>query len=92
MKEYPIKISICNGAIQYELSLEKWAVNCNTKQFLYKKIKSFLDDVILEGKIKDEKIEKCTLCGNSINDFDDNGIYEGEYCEECFMEAQESRL
>lgn len=38
----------------------------------------------------DEK--KCELCGCEIEDFDDNGIYEGAYCEECFNEAQGSRL
>ena len=32
----------------------------------------------------------CTLCGEPVGDFIDN-IYDG-YCEECFMEAQESRL
>ena len=92
MKEYPIKISICNGAIQYELTLEKWAVNCNTKQFLYEEIKRFLDDVILKVEIKEDETKKCILCGNPIADFDDNGIYEGEYCEECFNEAQNGRL
>lgn len=34
----------------------------------------------------------CTICGNDKEDFNDNGIYENEYCEECFNEAQESRL
>lgn len=34
----------------------------------------------------------CPLCGEEIEDFDDGGIYEGEYCEMCFQEAQESRL
>lgn len=44
-------------------------------------------------EIEDEIEEKkCILCDNDIGDFDDNGIYEGEYCEECFNEAQESRL
>ena len=36
--------------------------------------------------------EKCELCGAEIGEFCDNGIYEGKYCEECFIEAQESRL
>lgn len=36
--------------------------------------------------------KKCELCGNEIGNFDDNGIYEGAYCEECFNEAQEGRL
>lgn len=36
----------------------------------------------------DEKV--CTLCGEPVGDFIDN-IYDG-YCEECYMEAQESRL
>ena len=39
-----------------------------------------------------EKIPVCTLCGEEIGDFDDGGIYEGEYCETCFQDAQESRL
>ena len=34
----------------------------------------------------------CELCGQPIGDFNDNGIYEGKYCEDCFYEAQESRL
>lgn len=34
----------------------------------------------------------CSICGNLIGDFDDNGIYGGEYCKECYEEAQESRL
>ena len=33
----------------------------------------------------------CELCGTEIGDFDDNGIYEGAYCEDCFREAEESR-
>lgn len=40
----------------------------------------------------EEESKKCVLCGEEIGDFDDNGIYEGEYCEECFNEAQESRM
>ena len=36
----------------------------------------------------DEKV--CTLWGELVGDFIDN-IYDG-YCEECYMEAQESRL
>ena len=34
----------------------------------------------------------CELCGQEIGDFNDNGIYEGKYCEECFNEAEESRM
>ena len=34
----------------------------------------------------------CELCGNEIGEFDDNRIYEGRYCEECFNEAQDGRL
>ena len=40
---------------------------------------------------KDED-KKCEICGEPIGDFDDNGIYEGKYCEYCFSEAQEGRL
>lgn len=34
----------------------------------------------------------CELCGQEIGDFNDNRIYEGKYCEECFNEAQNGRL
>lgn len=34
----------------------------------------------------------CKLCGQPIGDFDDDGIYGGNYCEDCFYEAEESRL
>lgn len=41
----------------------------------------------------EENEKTCTLCGESIGDFVDyNNIYGGEYCESCFIEAQESRL
>ena len=35
----------------------------------------------------------CELCVQPISDFNDyNNVYEGKYCEDCFHEAQESRL
>lgn len=38
-----------------------------------------------------EKI--CDICGEPIGDFVDyNNIYDNLYCEECFKEAQNSRL
>ena len=40
----------------------------------------------------DDEEKLCALCGDPIGDFDDNGIYGGEYCEECFLEAEEDRL
>ena len=43
-----------------------------------------------ENDGEDEK--KCAICGEPIGDFDDNNTYCGEYCEECFYEAEESRL
>ena len=43
-------------------------------------------------KDEEEQTKKCVLCGEEIGDFDDNGIYGGEYCEECFLEAEEDRL
>lgn len=52
---------------------------------IIKKMYNFED----EGEVEEKK---CSLCGQPIGDFNDNGIYEGEYCEECFNEAQESRL
>lgn len=47
---------------------------------------------IIKNAYNFEEEEKCELCGNEIGEFCDNGIYEGKYCEECFMEAQEGRL
>jgi hypothetical protein len=48
---------------------------------------------IIKNAYNFEDEEKlCVICGEPIGDFDDNGIYEGEYCEECFEEAEESRL
>ena len=45
----------------------------------------------------DEKYEteekKCSICGNEIGDFvDEHNIYGNEDCEECFEDAQRSRL
>lgn len=56
-----------------------------------------MDSEIFKNIIKntynfDDKEEKCELCGNDIQEFCDNGIYEGKYCEECFNEAEESRM
>ena len=47
---------------------------------------------IIKNTYNFDEEEKCELCGNEIGDFDDNGIYEGKYCEECFNEAQNGRL
>lgn len=43
-------------------------------------------------KDNEEKEERCSICGELIEDFNDNGIYGGEYCEDCFREAEEDRL
>lgn len=40
----------------------------------------------------EDEDKKCEICEEPIGDFDDNGIYEGKYCEYCFSEAQEGRL
>ena len=48
-KEEPIKVVVSDGAITYELTIEKWAVNRNTKQWLFDEINKFLNE-ILGGK------------------------------------------
>lgn len=45
-----------------------------------------------DNKEEKEETKKCEICGEEIGDFNDNGIYEGKYCEDCFNEAQEGRL
>ena len=47
---------------------------------------------IIKNVYNFEESKKCEICGEEIGDFDDNGIYEGSYCEDCFNEAQEGRL
>lgn len=55
-----------------------------------------MDENTFENIIKTsynfENEKTCDICGELINDFDDNNIYENMYCENCFNEAQESRL
>lgn len=46
MKDETIKIIISNNALNYELNIQKWAVNCNTKKWLMEKITEFLNDVL----------------------------------------------
>lgn len=53
----------------------------------------FKDIIKIAYNFDDENDEVCELCEQPIGDFNDcNGIYEGKYCEDCFREAQESRL
>ena len=48
MKDETIKVIISNNALNYELNIQKWAVNCNTKKWLMEKITEFLNDVLPE--------------------------------------------
>ena len=41
-----IKITMSNGALTYEISIQKFAINCNTKEWLLEEIKSKLDGII----------------------------------------------
>lgn len=53
----------------------------------------FKDIIKTAYNFDDKNDELCELCGQPIEDFNDyNNIYEGKYCEDCFHEAQESRL
>lgn len=47
---------------------------------------------IIKTSYNFEDKKTCDICGELINDFNDNNIYENMYCENCFNEAQESRL
>lgn len=47
---------------------------------------------IIKTSYNFEDKKTCDICGELINDFGDNNIYENMYCENCFNEAQESRL
>lgn len=46
MNTYGIKITMSNGALTYEISIQKFAINCNTKEWLLEEIKSKLDGII----------------------------------------------
>lgn len=41
-----IKISMSNGALTYEITLQKFAINCNTKEWLLEQIKEHLEETI----------------------------------------------
>ena len=41
-----IKISMSNGALTYEITLQKFAINCNTKEWLLEQIKVHLEEII----------------------------------------------
>lgn len=47
MKEDEIKISMSNGALQYEIIIKKFAINCNTKDWLLEQIKEYLEELIV---------------------------------------------
>ena len=66
-------------------------VNPNLTILLKRRYLTDTYESVKEEMIKMEE-NNCELCGQPIGDFNDNGIYEGKYCEDCFHEAQESRL
>ena len=43
-----IKITMSNGALTYEITLQKFAINKNTKEWLIEEIKAHLE-TIMEG-------------------------------------------
>lgn len=48
-----IKISLSNGALTYEITLQKFAINYNTKEWLLEEIEKHLDKIL-----KGESIER----------------------------------
>ena len=47
-KEEPIKVVVSDGAVTYEITIEKWAVNSNTKQWLFDEVNRFLIEILGE--------------------------------------------
>lgn len=41
-----IKITMSNGALTYEITLKKFAINCNTKKWLLEQIEEHLEEII----------------------------------------------
>lgn len=46
-----IKISLSNGTLTYEITIKKFAINCNTKKWLLEQIEKNLEEII---GVKDE--------------------------------------
>ena len=49
MKEDEIKISMSNGALKYEITIKKFAINFNTKDWLLEQIKEYLEELIAKN-------------------------------------------
>ena len=41
-----IRINMSNGALTYEIILQKFAINCNTKEWLLEQIKEHLEEIM----------------------------------------------
>lgn len=41
-----IKISLSNGTLTYEITIKKFAINCNTKKWLLEQIEKNLEEII----------------------------------------------
>ena len=41
-----IKINMSNGALTYEITIQKFAINCNTKEWLLEQIKEHLEKIM----------------------------------------------
>ena len=50
-----IKISLSNGTLTYEITINKFAINCNTKKWLLEQIEKNLEEII---GVKDEQRDK----------------------------------
>lgn len=45
-----IKITMSNGALTYEITLQKFTINGNTKEWLLEQIKEHLEEIIGDDK------------------------------------------
>lgn len=53
-EEDKVKIVVSNGAITYEITMPKWAINGNTKEFLKREAIKFIDNIFDDMESKDE--------------------------------------
>ena len=49
-----VKIIVSNRAITYAITLPKWAINCNTRDFLKEETIKFIDNIFDDMESKDE--------------------------------------
>lgn len=45
-----IKINMSNGALTYEITIQKFAINCNTKEWLLEQVRQHLEEIMVGDK------------------------------------------